>query len=125
MTTTQLRLTDYFREQARTPLDAIGGFIRMCMLTGKALFRRPFQWRESIVQCWFVMRVALLPTVIVSIPLTVLLTYPPYPQVNEPTETSVDPQLGGRVIGKFGDSGIRESGSDQAVAADPMPATRR
>src|SRR5689334_8998585 len=47
----------------------------MCVLTGKALFRRPFQWREFILQCWFIMRVAFLPTVFVSIPLTVLLIF--------------------------------------------------
>ncbi len=75
MTTTQPLLTDYFRDQARTPLELVGGFVRMCVLTGKALFRAPFQWRESILQCWFVMRVALLPTMMVSIPLTVLLIF--------------------------------------------------
>ncbi|MGC2654894.1 MAG: ABC transporter permease [Mycobacterium sp.] len=75
MTTTQPRLTDDFRERAGTPLDLIGGFIRMCMLTGKALFRAPFQWREFIVQGWFIMKVALLPTMMVSIPLTVLLVF--------------------------------------------------
>ena len=47
----------------------------MCVLTGKALFRRPFQWREFILQSWFLMRVAFLPTIAVSIPLTVLLIF--------------------------------------------------
>jgi phospholipid/cholesterol/gamma-HCH transport system permease protein len=75
MTTTQPRLTDYFRDQARTPLELVGGFSRMCVLTGKALFRKPFQWREFILQCWFITRVALLPTIMVSIPLTVLLIF--------------------------------------------------
>ena len=45
------------------------------MLTGKALFRWPFQWREFILQCWFIMKVAFLPTIMVSIPLTVLLIF--------------------------------------------------
>ena len=53
----------------------IGGFFRMCVLTGKALFRGPLQWREFILQCWFIMKVALLPTIMVSIPLTVLLIF--------------------------------------------------
>ncbi len=47
----------------------------MCVLTGKALFRWPFQWHEFILQCWFIMRVAFLPTIFVSIPLTVLLIF--------------------------------------------------
>ncbi|MGB9304741.1 MAG: ABC transporter permease, partial [Mycobacterium sp.] len=42
----------YFRDQLQTPLTLIGGFFRMCVLTGKALFRFPFQWRELILQCW-------------------------------------------------------------------------
>jgi len=57
------------------PLTAVGGFFRMCVLTGKALFRRPFQWREFILQGWFIMRVAFLPTVMVSIPITVLVVF--------------------------------------------------
>src|SRR5271170_3388883 len=63
------------RDQLQTPLTLIGGFFRMCVLTGKALFRWPFQWREFILQCWFIMRVAFLPTIMVSIPLTVLLIF--------------------------------------------------
>ncbi|WP_425293993.1 MlaE family ABC transporter permease [Mycobacterium attenuatum] len=47
----------------------------MCVLTGKALFRGPVQWREFILQCWFIMKVALLPTIMVAIPLTVLLIF--------------------------------------------------
>ena len=46
----------------------------MCVLTGKALVR-PFQWREFILQGWFLMRVSFLPTIAVSIPLTVLLIF--------------------------------------------------
>src|SRR5262249_60223740 len=46
-----------------------------CVLTRKALFRVPFQWREFILQFWFIMRVAFLPTIFVSIPLTVLLIF--------------------------------------------------
>ena len=47
----------------------------MCVLTGKALFTPPFQWREFILQSWFLIRVAFLPTLAVSIPLTVLLIF--------------------------------------------------
>ena len=69
------QLVGYLRDQLQTPLTLIGGFFRMCVLTGKALFRWPFQWREFVLQCWFIMRVAFLPTIMVSIPLTVLLIF--------------------------------------------------
>ncbi|OBJ85093.1 ABC transporter permease [Mycobacterium sp. 1245852.3] len=75
MTTLHPRLMDYFRDQTRTPLELIGGFFRMCVLVGKALFRAPFQWREFVFQCWFIMSVALVPTMMVAIPLTVLLIF--------------------------------------------------
>ncbi len=64
----------YVRDQVRPGLEAVGGFVRMCVLVGKALFK-PFQWREFILQSWFLMRVAFLPTLAVSIPLTVLLIF--------------------------------------------------
>ena len=71
--TTQ-NLGTYIREQTRPGLEAVGGFVRMCVLVGRALLR-PFQWREFILQSWFLMRVAFLPTLAVSIPLTVLLIF--------------------------------------------------
>ena len=73
--TTQAGLSGFFRDQTGPGLDAVGGFFRMSLLTGKALFRRPFQLREFILMCWFVMRVAILPTIAVAIPLTVLLVF--------------------------------------------------
>jgi phospholipid/cholesterol/gamma-HCH transport system permease protein len=63
------------RDKLRAPLVLVGGFFRMCVLTGKALFRTPFQWRECILQSGFIMRVALFPTIMVSIPFTVLLVF--------------------------------------------------
>src|SRR5258708_31155987 len=74
-TSTRPSAVGYFRDQLQTPLTLIGGFFRMCVLTGKALFRFPFQWREFVLQCWFIMRVAFLPTIFVSIPRTVLLIF--------------------------------------------------
>jgi phospholipid/cholesterol/gamma-HCH transport system permease protein len=47
----------------------------MCVLTGKALFRFPFQWKEFILQCWFILRVALLPTMAISVPITALFIF--------------------------------------------------
>ena len=75
MTTTQPRITDAVRDRLGPPLVLVGGFFRMCVLTGKALFRPPFQWREFILQCWFIMRVAILPTMAVSVPVTVLFIF--------------------------------------------------
>jgi phospholipid/cholesterol/gamma-HCH transport system permease protein len=72
---TPARLTDYVRDQLEPPLATIGGFAHMCVLAGKALFRKPFHWRECIVQAWFITRVAMLPTIAVSIPLTVLIVF--------------------------------------------------
>jgi phospholipid/cholesterol/gamma-HCH transport system permease protein len=74
-TDTRQHLGGYLRDQLQTPLNVIGGFFRMSSLTGKALFRWPFQWREFILQTWFLMRVAFLPTIMVSIPVTVLLIF--------------------------------------------------
>lgn len=67
-------ITGYVRDQTRPALEAVGGFAKMCVLTGKAVVR-PFQWREFILQCWFLIRVSFLPTIAVSIPLTVLLIF--------------------------------------------------
>jgi phospholipid/cholesterol/gamma-HCH transport system permease protein len=68
-------LAGYVRDQASTALAVVGGFARMCVLTGKALLRPPLQWREFVLQGWFIMRVALVPTMAVSIPLTVLIIF--------------------------------------------------
>ena len=75
MTTTQPRVTEYVRDQFGPGLVLLGGFFRMCVLTGKALFRLPFQWKEFILQCWFIMRVAILPTMAVSVPVTALFIF--------------------------------------------------
>ena len=68
-------MVDYVRDQTKPALTAVGGFVRMCVLTGKALFKPPFQWREIILECWFLFRVSFLPTLAVSVPLTVLLIF--------------------------------------------------
>src|ERR1700733_2808801 len=68
-------VASYLRGQVQPGIDAVGGFYRTCVLTGKALFRRPFHWRETIEQGWFITSVSLLPTLAVSIPLTVLIIF--------------------------------------------------
>ena len=75
MTATQPGLGEYVANQARPAMEAVGGFVRMCVLTAKATVRRDFQWREFILQSWFLFKVSFLPTLAVSIPLTVLLIF--------------------------------------------------
>ena len=43
--------------------------------TFTAMFRRPFAWRELIDQIWFVARVSIVPTLMLSIPYTVLIVF--------------------------------------------------
>ena len=75
MTASTGGMVSYVREQLDKPLAMVGGFFKMCVLTGKALISRPFQWKEFILQSWFLIRVAFLPTLAVSIPLTVLIIF--------------------------------------------------
>ncbi len=45
-----------------------GSFVAMSLDVGRAVFRRPFQVREFLQQCWFVASVSILPTCLVAIP---------------------------------------------------------
>src|SRR6201987_3867846 len=56
-------------------IQAIGGLFAMSFDAIKFVFRRPFQWREFLEQSWFVARVAMLPTLLVAIPFTVLVSF--------------------------------------------------
>jgi phospholipid/cholesterol/gamma-HCH transport system permease protein len=58
-----------------TPARALGEFFAMCLDTFVAMLRPPWAWREFILQSWFVMRVSLVPTLLLSIPFTVLTTF--------------------------------------------------
>ncbi|RVW00657.1 MlaE family ABC transporter permease [Rhodococcus xishaensis] len=57
------------------PLRAAGGFFAMSADTLRAVASRPFQRREFIDQAWFVARVSMVPTVLVAIPFTVLVSF--------------------------------------------------
>jgi len=72
--TTSSVVAGNLEKHLRSGTEVVGGFFRMCVLTGKALMK-PFEWREFILNGWFIMRVSLLPTIAVSIPETVLLIY--------------------------------------------------
>ncbi len=43
------------------PMQAVGGLFSMSADAVRFVFRRPFQWREFLEQCWFIARVALAP----------------------------------------------------------------
>ncbi len=66
---------DYIGDQLGRPLAHIGGFARMAALTGKAAVGGRLEWRELILQCWFLLRITILPTVLAAMPLTVLLIF--------------------------------------------------
>src|SRR6201986_4228966 len=57
------------------PAVAVGDFVVLAGETFAAMFRRPFAWRELIDQIWFVARVSIVPTVVLSIPYTVLIVF--------------------------------------------------
>lgn len=74
MTTATAGFGSAVRKRLTSPLNSVGGFFKMCVLTGKAL-TRPFQWKEFILQSWFLLRVTFLPTVAVAVPDTVLIIF--------------------------------------------------
>jgi phospholipid/cholesterol/gamma-HCH transport system permease protein len=57
------------------PFRGLGGFFAMALDTFACMFRRPFAWREYLLQTWFVARVSLVPTLMLSIPFTVLTVF--------------------------------------------------
>lgn len=63
------------RSYIETPVRAVGGFFETSAETAMATVRAPFQWREFIIQGWFLVRVALVPTLLVAMPFTVLVIF--------------------------------------------------
>lgn len=57
------------------PVLAVGDFVVLVGETFAAMFRRPFAWRELLDQIWFVARVSIVPTLVLSIPYTVLIVF--------------------------------------------------
>jgi phospholipid/cholesterol/gamma-HCH transport system permease protein len=57
------------------PALAVGDFVVMAGETFASMFRRPFYWRELLDQIWFVARVSIVPTVMLSMPYTVLIVF--------------------------------------------------
>ncbi|GAA1458033.1 ABC transporter permease [Williamsia maris] len=63
------------RRRVRGGVDGMGGFYAMTLDTFRYSLARPIQFREFIDQTWFIARVSTLPTVLVAIPFTVLVTF--------------------------------------------------
>ena len=63
------------RSVVAKPMGSVGDFVAMAVDTIVAIPRRPFAWRELIQQSWFVARVSIMPTLMLSIPFTVLLVF--------------------------------------------------
>jgi phospholipid/cholesterol/gamma-HCH transport system permease protein len=68
-------LATFSSARAAKPVLALGNFFAMALDTFTLVPRRPFAWREFLLQCWFVARVSLLPTMLLAIPLDVLLIF--------------------------------------------------
>lgn len=55
--------------------DGIGGFFAMTLDAFRFSLARPIQFREFVIQTWFIAKVSTFPTVLVAIPFTVLVTF--------------------------------------------------
>ncbi|MDA4088263.1 putative phospholipid ABC transporter permease protein MlaE [Mycolicibacterium hassiacum DSM 44199] len=58
--------------RATKPIRAVGGFFAMALDSAVLMFRRPFAWREYLLQCWFVARVSTVPGLLMTIPWAVI-----------------------------------------------------
>lgn len=56
------------------PLLPVGALFVFSVVVLRSVFRRPFQWREFSDQSWFVARVSLLPTILITIPFGAVLS---------------------------------------------------
>ena len=61
--------------QLSKSMDAVGEFVVLSAETLTHTFRRPFAWRELFEQISFVARVSIFPTIMLSIPYTVLIVF--------------------------------------------------
>jgi phospholipid/cholesterol/gamma-HCH transport system permease protein len=62
-------------ERIVKPVRAVGGFYAMALDAAVEMFKPPFAWREFVLQTWFVARVAVIPTLFLAIPFTVLVVF--------------------------------------------------
>jgi phospholipid/cholesterol/gamma-HCH transport system permease protein len=57
------------------PIRGIGEFYAMALDTLVLMVKPPFQWRELVLQFWFITRVSLVPAVLMAVPFTVLAAF--------------------------------------------------
>ncbi|MFT3716095.1 MAG: ABC transporter permease [Gordonia sp. (in: high G+C Gram-positive bacteria)] len=62
-------------DRLAAPMGGVGDFVALAAESARELFRRPFQGRETIEQSWAIARVSLVPTLLVAIPFTVLVSF--------------------------------------------------
>jgi len=62
-------------EVLAVPLRAVGGFFELTAQVARAVVRPPFQRREFVDQAWFIARISIIPTLLVAIPFTVLVSF--------------------------------------------------
>jgi phospholipid/cholesterol/gamma-HCH transport system permease protein len=60
--------TPMAHRRATSAIGLVGEFFALALDTGRALFRRPFQWRELLEQILFIARVSLAPAIMLTIP---------------------------------------------------------
>ena len=57
------------------PMRTVDGFFASALDTMVQMFKPPFAFREFLLQTWFIARVSILPTLMLSIPFTVLAVF--------------------------------------------------
>jgi phospholipid/cholesterol/gamma-HCH transport system permease protein len=62
-------------ETALKPLRSVGSFYAQSLDTFVAIAKPPFEYREFLLQTWFVARVSIVPTLMLAIPFTVLVVF--------------------------------------------------
>jgi phospholipid/cholesterol/gamma-HCH transport system permease protein len=55
-----------------TPLREVGSYFALSVDIMKQTLRLPFAWREFVLQAWFVARVSIVPTILLSVPFNAL-----------------------------------------------------
>jgi phospholipid/cholesterol/gamma-HCH transport system permease protein len=75
LVTRDRRMLRFSARTAAKPFGALGDFYAMALDTLVSIARRPFAWRELLLQTWFVARVSILPTVMLAIPFAVLMVF--------------------------------------------------
>jgi phospholipid/cholesterol/gamma-HCH transport system permease protein len=64
-----------FFDTVAKPLRGVGEFFAMALDTLVLAFKPPFAWREFLLQTWFVARVSIVPTLLLTMPFMVLVVF--------------------------------------------------